>query len=313
MKRGFVFPGQGSQAVGMGRSLAEAYPVARQVFEEVDDALGFYLSRLIFEGPPEDLMLTANAQPALMAVSLATARTVEKEGRLRLADAAAFVAGHSLGEYSALCAVGALSLADTARLLRHRGEVMQAAVPLGEGAMLALLGVGLEAARRIADQASQGEICTPANDNGPNQVVLSGHKAAIERAQKIVAEEAAGRSSLLPVSAPFHCRLMEPAADAMAQVLEKITIAPPALPLIANMTASAVGEPAVIRRLLVEQVTGMVRWRESMFYLRDHEVESVAELGAGKVLSGLLRRIDRGLEAITVGSPAEVETFLKSL
>ncbi|MCZ6720665.1 MAG: ACP S-malonyltransferase [Proteobacteria bacterium] len=313
MKRAFVFPGQGSQAVGMGRSLAEAYPVARQVFEEVDDALGFYLSRLIFEGPPEDLMLTANAQPALMAVSLATARTVEKEGRLRLADAAAFVAGHSLGEYSALCAVGALSLADTARLLRHRGEVMQAAVPLGEGAMLALLGVGLEAARRIADQASQGEICTPANDNGPNQVVLSGHKAAIERAQKIVAEEAAGRSSLLPVSAPFHCRLMEPAAEAMAQVLEKITIAPLALPLIANMTASAVGEPAIIRRLLVEQVTGMVRWRESMFYLRDHEVESVAELGAGKVLSGLLRRIDRGLEAITVGSPAEVETFLKSL
>ncbi|MEE9301123.1 MAG: ACP S-malonyltransferase [Alphaproteobacteria bacterium] len=313
MKRAFVFPGQGSQAVGMGRSLAGAYPVARQVFEEVDDALGFYLSRLIFEGPPEDLMLTANAQPALMAVSLATARTVEKEGRLRLADAAAFVAGHSLGEYSALCAVGALSLADTARLLRHRGEVMQAAVPLGEGAMLALLGVGLEAARRIADQASQGEICTPANDNGPNQVVLSGHKAAIERAQKIVAEEAAGRSSLLPVSAPFHCRLMEPAAEAMAQVLEKITIAPPALPLIANMTASAVGEPAIIRRLLVEQVTGMVRWRESMFYLRDHEVESVAELGAGKVLSGLLRRIDRGLEAITVGSPAEVETFLKSL
>ncbi len=313
MKRAFVFPGQGSQAVGMGRSLAGAYPVARQVFEEVDDALGFYLSRLIFEGPPEDLMLTANAQPALMAVSLATARTVEKEGRLRLADAAAFVAGHSLGEYSALCAVGALSLADTARLLRHRGEVMQAAVPLGEGAMLALLGVGLEAARRIADQASQGEICTPANDNGPNQVVLSGHKAAIERAQKIVAEEAAGRSSLLPVSAPVHCRLMEPAAEAMAQVLEKITIAPPALPLIANMTASAVGEPAIIRRLLVEQVTGMVRWRESMFYLRDHEVESVAELGAGKVLSGLLRRIDRGLEAITVGSPAEVETFLKSL
>ena len=313
MKRAFVFPGQGSQAVGMGRSLAGAYPVARQVFEEVDDALGFYLSRLIFEGPPEDLMLTANAQPALMAVSLATARTVEKEGRLRLADAAAFVAGHSLGEYSALCAVGALSLADTARLLRHRGEVMQAAVPLGEGAMLALLGVGLEAARRIADQASKGEICTPANDNGPNQVVLSGHKAAIERAQKIVAEEAAGRSSLLPVSAPFHCRLMEPAAEAMAQILEKITIAPPALPLIANMTASAVGEPAIIRRLLVEQVTGMVRWRESMFYLRDHEVESVAELGAGKVLSGLLRRIDRGLEAITVGSPAEVETFLKSL
>jgi [acyl-carrier-protein] S-malonyltransferase len=312
MKRAFVFPGQGSQAVGMGRSLAEAYPVARQVFEEVDDALGFYLSRLVFEGPPEDLTLTANAQPALMAVSLAAARAVEKEGRLRLADAAAFVAGHSLGEYSALCAVGALGLAHTARLLRHRGEVMQAAVPSGEGAMLALLGVDLEAAQRIADQASQGEICAPANDNGPNQVVLSGHKAAIERAQKIVAA-AAGRSSLLPVSAPFHCRLMEPAAEAMAQALEKITIAPPALPLIANMTASAVSEPAIIRRLLVEQVTGMVRWRESMFYLRDHEVESVAELGAGKVLSGLLRRIDRGLEAITVGSPAELETFLKSL
>ncbi len=311
MNRAFVFPGQGSQAVGMGRELAEAFPVARHTFEEVDEALQQKLGRLMFEGPEDQLTLTENAQPALMAVSVAVMRVLEREGGLTLPAAAKFVAGHSLGEYSALCAAGALTLADTARLLRLRGQAMQKAVPVGVGAMAAILGADLEAAVEIAALAAEGEVCTAANDNAPGQVVVSGHKAAVERAMAIAAERGFKRSILLPVSAPFHCPLMKPAADRMAEALADVAIQAPKVPLVANVTAASVTDPGEIRRLLVEQVTGAVRWRESVLYMKEQGVEQVVELGAGKVLAGLVRRIDRDLPATSVGTPADVEAFLK--
>ncbi|MDQ2103458.1 ACP S-malonyltransferase [Azospirillum isscasi] len=313
MTRAFVFPGQGSQAVGMGRELAEAFEVARHTFEEVDDALNQRLSRLMFEGPEADLTLTENAQPALMAVSVAVLRVLNDQGGLDLAKHAAFVAGHSLGEYSALCAAGAFTLADTARLLKLRGQAMQKAVPVGQGAMAALLGAELEQAQAIAADAAQNEVCTVANDNSSGQVVISGHAEAIDRAIVIAAERGLKRTVRLPVSAPFHCPLMQPAADAMAEALAAVTIAAPAVPVVANVTASAVSDPNEIRRLLVEQVTGMVRWRESVLYMKEQGVSTLVELGSGKVLSGLAKRIDKELAGTSVQGPADVESFLKTL
>ncbi|WP_207478478.1 ACP S-malonyltransferase [Arenibaculum pallidiluteum] len=313
MTRAFVFPGQGSQAVGMGRDLAEAFGAARLVFEEVDEALGQNLSRLMAEGPEDELTLTENAQPALMAVSMAVLRVLEAEGGLDLTRACRFVAGHSLGEYSALAAAGTLELADAARLLKLRGRSMQQAVPVGEGAMAALLGLDLEAAQAVAGEAGQGEVCATANDNAPGQVVVSGHKAAVDRAIAIAAGRGARRSVLLPVSAPFHCPLMAPAAEAMAEALEKVTLRVPAVPVVANVTAAAVTDPAEIRRLLVEQVTGLVRWRESVLFMKAQGVEQLVELGAGKVLAGLTKRIDKDVAATSVGAPADVEAFLKAL
>ncbi|MDF2096320.1 ACP S-malonyltransferase [Aquibaculum arenosum] len=318
MQRAFVFPGQGSQAVGMGRGLAEAFPAARLVFEEVDDALGQHLSKLMFEGPESELTLTENAQPALMATSLAVARTLESEGNFTLAEKAQCVAGHSLGEYSALAAAGSLALADSARLLKRRGQAMQTAVPVGEGAMAALLGLDLDAAKEVAQAASlglegQSEVCAAANDNAPGQVVVSGHRTAVERAVTLAGERGAKRAVMLPVSAPFHCLLMAPAADAMAEALAETTLAPPSIPLIANVTAAAVQEPERIRRLLVEQVTAMVRWRESVEAMKAQGVEQLVELGAGKVLSGLTRRIDRDLKGTALNEPADIESFLQSL
>ncbi|PWC52807.1 ACP S-malonyltransferase [Azospirillum sp. TSO22-1] len=313
MTRAFVFPGQGSQAVGMGRELAEAFEVARLTFEEVDDALEQRLSRLMFEGPEADLTLTENAQPALMAVSLAVLRVLQQQGGVDLRTHATFVAGHSLGEYSALCAAGAFSLPDTARLLKLRGQSMQKAVPVGKGAMAALLGADLEQAQAIAADAAQGEVCAVANDNAAGQVVISGATEAIDRAIALAAERGLKRSVRLPVSAPFHCPLMQPAADAMAEALETVTINTPAVPVVANVTASAVSDPAEIRRLLVEQVTGMVRWRESVLYMKGQGVDSLVELGAGKVLAGLAKRIDKEVGAVSVGAPADVEAFLKTL
>jgi [acyl-carrier-protein] S-malonyltransferase len=313
MSTAFVFPGQGSQAVGMGRALAEAFPAARLVFEEVDEALSQRLSRLMFEGPESDLTLTENAQPALMAVSMAVLAVLAGEGGWKLADKAAFVAGHSLGEYSALAAAGALSLADAARLLRRRGQAMQRAVPVGAGAMAALLGLDLPAAEEVAAAAAEGEVCACANDNAPGQVVISGDTAAIERALKIAGEKGARRSVLLPVSAPFHCPLMAPAAREMEEALASADLRPPAVPLVANVTAAPVSDPETIRRQLVQQVTGMVRWRESVLRLKADGARRLVELGAGKVLSGLAKRIDRDLEALAVGQPAEVEPVLKAL
>lgn len=313
MARAFVFPGQGSQAVGMGRELAEASATARQVFEEVDDALSQSLSRLMFEGPQDELTLTENAQPALMAVSLAVVRTLEKEGGLVLADKAAYVAGHSLGEYSALCAAGALSLADTARLLKRRGQAMQKAVPVGVGAMAALLGLDYETALSVAEDAAGDEVCAPANDNAEGQVVVSGHVAAVERAVELAKERGARRPMLLPVSAPFHCPLMQPAADIMEEALGAIALEAPAVPLVANVTAEAVGDADAIRDLLVRQVTAMVRWRESVLYLRDRDVDQLIEVGAGKVLTGLTKRIDRAVGGRAVGGPEDIDAFLKEV
>ena len=313
MARAFVFPGQGSQTVGMGRELAEAFGPARLVFEEVDDALGQSLSRLMFEGPEDELTLTENAQPAIMAASLAVVRVLEQEGGIDLPETALCVAGHSLGEYSALAAVGALGLADAARLLKRRGRAMQEAVPPGEGAMAALLGLELEVVREVAQQAADDEVCAAANDNAPGQVVVSGHAAAVERAIALAGERGAKRAIALPVSAPFHCALMAPAADVMAEALAEIILAPPRLPLVANVTASLVGEPEKIRLLLVEQVTAMVRWRESVLAMREQGVEKLVELGAGKGRSGLTRRIDRELGGLSVGTPADVEALLKEL
>ena len=313
MTRAFVFPGQGSQAVGMGRELAGAFEAARMVFEEVDDALGQPLSRLMFEGPEDELTLTENAQPALMAVSMAVVRTLEKEGGLDLARHARFVAGHSLGEYSAHAAAGTFALADTARLLKIRGRAMQQAVPVGLGAMAALLGLDLDAARAVAEEAAQGEICAAANDNAPGQVVISGHKTAVDRALVIAKTKGAKRALLLPVSAPFHCALMAPAADAMAAALADVTMHAPVVPVVANVTAQPVGEIGAIRRLLVQQVTGMVRWRESIAFLKDQGVTAVVELGAGKVLAGLGKRIAPEIETGSIGAPSEIEAFLKTL
>ncbi|QCG98465.1 ACP S-malonyltransferase [Azospirillum sp. TSA2s] len=313
MTRAFVFPGQGSQAVGMGRELAEAFEVARHTFEEVDDALNQRLSRLMVEGPEADLTLTENAQPALMAVSVAVMRVLASEGGVDLSKHATFVAGHSLGEYSALCAAGAFSLGDTARLLKLRGQAMQKAVPVGKGAMAALLGADLDQAQAIAADAAQGEVCSIANDNSVGQVVISGSADAIDRAIALAAERGLKRSVRLPVSAPFHCSLMQPAADAMAEALANVTISAPVVPVVANVTASAVSDPNAIRRLLVEQVTGMVRWRECVLSMKEQGVERLVEVGSGKVLAGLTKRIDKDLAAVSVGTPADVESFLKTL
>ncbi len=305
MTRAFVFPGQGAQTIGMGKALAEAYPAAQAVFDEVDDALGEKLSALIWEGDIADLTLTQNAQPALMATSIAAMRALEAEG-VSITDAA-FVAGHSLGEYSALAAAGALSVADTARLLRTRGQAMQSAVPVGEGAMAAVLGLDLEAVRAVAGEAAQGEVCQAANDNDPTQVVVSGAKAAVERAAVIAKEKGAKRAVMLPVSAPFHCALMQPAADVMADALASVEIKAPAVPLVANVRAAAVTDPDEIRALLVEQVTGSVRWRESVQFMVAQGVGNIWEIGAGKALSGMIRKIDRAVACQAVGSPDDVK------
>jgi [acyl-carrier-protein] S-malonyltransferase len=313
MSYAFVFPGQGAQVVGMGAALAEAFPVAREVFEEVDEALKQRLFRLMVDGPESDLTLTENTQPALMAVSMAVVRVLQREGGVSLARAGRYVAGHSLGEYSALCAAGALSLTDCARLLKVRGQAMQAAVPVGEGAMAAILGLDFEAVEAVAREAAGDEICAAANDNAPGQVVVSGHAAAVERAIALAKEKGAKRAVPLAVSAPFHCPLMAPAADAMAEALANATILPPDPPLVANVTARPTEDPAEIRDLLVRQVTGTVRWRESVEFLRDQQVEHVVELGVGNVLSGLVRRIDKALDARSVTTPAEIEALIAEL
>lgn len=313
MSMAFVFPGQGSQEVGMGKALADAFAPAREVFQEVDDALGQNLSKLMFDGPDDELRLTENAQPALMAVSMAVMRTLAAEGGFSLDGRVDYVAGHSLGEYSALAAAGAFSLGDTARLLKTRGRAMQEAVPVGEGAMAALLGLDLDVAREVAEAAAQGEVCQAANDNAPGQVVVSGHTAAVERALEIAKEKGAKRAVLLPVSAPFHCSLMAPAADVMAEALEKTEISAPVVPLVANVTAESVADPDTIRRQLVAQVTGAVRWRESVLYMKDKGVDTLVEAGAGKVLSGLARRIDRELTGRALNGPDDIEDFLKSV
>ncbi len=306
MTAAFTFPGQGSQAVGMGKALADAFPAARAVFDEVDAALGEKLTAVIWEGPAETLQLTENAQPALMAVSLAALRVLESEAGFSVSRDAAFVAGHSLGEYSALAAGGSLTIADTARLLRIRGLAMQKAVPVGVGAMAALLGLDYETAVAVADEAAQGEVCQAANDNGGGQVVVSGAKAAVDRAVEIAKAKGAKRAMLLPVSAPFHCKLMQPAADAMAEALAKVTIKKPASPLVCNVLAQPISDPDEIRRRLIEQVTGTVRWRESIAYMSAQGVTRFFEIGAGKVLSGLVKRIADGAVGIAVGGPVDI-------
>ena len=303
----FTFPGQGSQHVGMGEELAKAFVPAREVFQEIDDALSQHLTKIMWQGPEDELTLTENAQPALMAVSLAVMRTLEREAGLDLKSKAAFVAGHSLGEYSALAAAGALTVADTARLLKTRGQAMQRAVPVGEGAMAALLGLDVEQAIGVARDAAGDGVCDAANDNAPGQVVVSGHREAVERAVELAKEAGAKRAMLLPVSAPFHCSLMQPAAEVMADALEAAEVAAPAVPLVANVTASALTDPAEIRQMLVEQVTGMVRWRESVGFMVENGVDALYELGAGKVLSGLARRIHRDATAVPVGTPEDIE------
>lgn len=312
MDRALVFPGQGSQATGMGQALAAAFAEAREVFQEVDDALGQHLTKVMFEGPAEDLKLTENAQPALMAVSMAVIRVLERQGNFRLHDAAKFVAGHSLGEYSALCAAGSFTLADTARLLKKRGIAMQEAVPVGLGAMAALIGVDLAEARDIAASAAGGEVCAAANDNAPGQVVISGHAAAVDRAIALAAERGFKRSVKLPVSAPFHCALMRPAAEVMKKALASVTIKEPCVPVVANVTAEAVTQTETIRELLVKQVTGAVRWRESVLYMKGQGVQQLVECGSGAVLAGLTRRIDKEIAAVSLGTPEEIENFLKS-
>ena len=309
----FTFPGQGSQDVGMGAELARTFVSARAVFEEVDEALGQKLSRLMWDGPKDTLTLTENAQPALMAVSVAVVRVLEAEKGFKLADRVKFVAGHSLGEYSALAAAGAISLADTARLLKARGRAMQAAVPVGQGAMVALLGVGLEAGARVAAEAAQGDVCDVANDNEPTQVVLSGHKRAIDRVAEVGKKHGVRRALPLPVSAPFHCALMKPATEAMAVALAKVAIKPLVVPLVANVLASAITDPDEIRRRLVEQVCGTVRWRECVAYMVANGITHVYELGAGKILTGLAKRIDKGLEAHAIGTPADIEAAAPAL
>jgi [acyl-carrier-protein] S-malonyltransferase len=306
MTAAFTFPGQGSQVVGMGKALADAFPVARAVFDETDDALGEKLTTIIWNGPSETLQLTENTQPALMAVSMAALRVLETEAGFSVARDAAFVAGHSLGEYSALAAAGSLTISDTARLLRIRGLAMQKAVPVGVGAMAALLGLDYETAAAVADEASQGQVCQAANDNGAGQVVVSGDKAAVDRAVEIAKTRGAKRAMLLPVSAPFHCKLMQPAADAMAKALADVTIKRPAAPLVSNVLASEITDPDEIRRRLVEQVTGTVRWRESVAYMASRGVTRFFEIGAGKVLSGLVKRIADGAIGVAVGGPADI-------
>src|SRR5579859_706860 len=310
MSNAVVFPGQGSQAVGMGKALAESFTEARLLFEEVDDALSQKLSRLMWEGPEDQLTLTENAQPALMAVSLAVMRVLETQGKWRLGDKAAYVAGHSLGEYSALAAAGTFTVADTARLLKLRGQAMQKAVPVGVGAMAALLGIELPEAESIA--AAAGEICQVANDNSSGQVVISGHKTAIDRAIALAAEKGFKRSVLLPVSAPFHCALMQPAADAMAEALEKVALKAPAVPVVANVTAAPTVDPALIRAQLVQQVTGTVRWRESVLAMKGLGVERLVEAGSGKVLAGLVKSIDKDISAVSLQTPEDIDAFLSA-
>ena len=301
----FTFPGQGSQAVGMGKALADAFPVAKAVFDEVDAALGEKLTDIIWNGSADTLTLTENAQPALMAMSIATLRVLEAEAGVSVRDAK-FVAGHSLGEYSALAAAGALTVSDAAKLLRVRGRAMQKAVPVGVGAMAALLGLEFDAAVATAREAAQGQVCDPANDNGGGQVVVSGNKEAVDRAVEIAKGKGAKRAMLLPVSAPFHCSLMKPAADVMADALSKATIAKPVVPLVSNVLASAISDPDEIRRRLIEQVTGTVRWRESVAYMAGEGVTKFYEIGAGKVLTGLVKRIADGATGVSIGSPADI-------
>lgn len=311
MARAFVCPGQGAQSIGMGKDLADAYPAAKAIFQEVDEALGESLSSLIWEGDIETLTLTQNAQPALMATSMAAFRALEAEG-VTIA-AADFVAGHSLGEYSALAMAGALTVTDTARLLRLRGQAMQAAVPVGVGAMAALLGLDFDAVTEVATEAAQGDVCQAANDNDPGQVVVSGHKAAVERAVDIAKARGAKRAVLLPVSAPFHCALMAPAADKMAEALANTTISAPAVPVVANVRAEAISDPDTIRQLLVEQVTGSVRWRESVQWMAANGVTDVWEIGAGKALSGMIRRIEKTINCTAVGTSEDAKAAAASL
>lgn len=312
MTRAFVFPGQGSQAVGMGQELAATFSAARETFEEIDDALGQNLSKLMAQGPAEELQLTENAQPALMAVSMAVLRVLETEGGIDLAKSCAFVAGHSLGEYSALAAARTFGLADTARLLKTRGQAMQKAVPVGEGGMAALLGADMDVAGEIADAAAEGAVCSVANDNAPGQIVLSGAMAAIDRAIDVSAEKGIKRCLKLPVSAPFHCAMMAPAADVMEKALADVDLVRPLVPVMANVTAAPAENPDDIARLLVEQVTALVRWRESVLAMRDAGVDTLIELGAGKVLTGLTKRIDRDITSMNVETPADVEAVLKT-
>ena len=313
MKRAFVFPGQGSQQPGMGRDLAEAFTPARLLFQEVDDALSQNLSRLMFEGAEGDLTLTENAQPALLAASLAVIRVLEAEGGFDIAEQVAYVAGHSLGEYSAHAAAGTVSVADAVRLVKRRGQAMQKAVPVGEGAMAALLGLDIEAAREIAAGTTGHGVCVVANDNCPGQIVVSGHRAAVERAVELAAERGGRRSIMLPVSAPFHCPLMAPAAEVMEGALAEILLQPPRVPVVANVTAAPTSDPKEIRELLVEQVIRMVRWRETVLLFKEREVEEIVEIGAGRILAGLVKRIDRELPASSVGTAAEVEALMKRL
>ena len=309
MSVAFVFPGQGSQSVGMGKALADAYPSARQVFAEIDAALADHLTTVMWEGPADRLMLTENAQPALVAVSLAAMRVLESEAGVDLAREAQFVAGHSVGEYAALAAAGAISIADAARLVRTRGRAMALAVPAGAGAMAALIGVDFEAAAVIAAEAAQGQVCQAANDNGGGQVVISGDKAAVERAVAIAKDKGVRRAMMLPVSGPFHSALMQPAADVMRDALAAVSIKPPVVPLVANVLAAATSDPRQIVRGLIEQVTGTVRWRESVAFMASAGVTTFYEVGAGKVLSGLVKRIAEGASGVTIGTPEEVVAF----
>jgi [acyl-carrier-protein] S-malonyltransferase len=313
MTRAFLFPGQGSQAVGMGKALADAFAPAREIFQEVDDALSQKLSRLMWEGPESDLTLTENAQPAIMAFSIAIIRVLQKEAGMDLGRAARLVAGHSLGEYSALAAAGAFSLADTARLLKTRGQAMQSAVPVGEGTMIALIGVEIDVAEAVAKEAAGDDVCVVANDNAPGQVVLSGATAAMNRVPDIAKAKGVKRALPLSVSAPFHCALMQPAADVMADALAKVNIRPLVAPVLSNVTAEEASDPETVRRLLVEQVTSRVRWRESMLALRGLGVDTTVEMGGNKVLTGMMRRIDKDIQAVSLDTPAEIEAFAKGL
>ena len=313
MTRSLVFPGQGSQYVGMGKDLFESFADAREVFEEIDESLSQNLSKLMFEGPEEDLNMTENTQPALMAVSMAVVQVLKKQGGVDFKNAAHFVAGHSLGEYSALTAAESFTISDAAKLLKLRGQAMQKAVPVGVGSMAAVLGLSFEEVEQIANDAAGSEVCAAANDNSVGQVVVSGHKDAVARAVELATEQGAKRAVILPVSAPFHCALMGPAADAMQAALAETDIKAPIVPLVANVTASTTSDPDEIRGLLVDQVTGMVRWRESVLFMKDQGVDQMVELGAGKVLSGLVRRIDREISCESVGTPEGIEALIENL